>query len=105
MFLEAVKISLIAYMFVYLGQPGMFFSWYQNLIYRIKWDWLYKPLGGCEKCFAGQSAFWYYIFFWDGEYRFFEHLFFVSVTIALVMIYRKITDYIDHEETENNRLH
>lgn len=24
--------------------------------------WFYKPIWGCEKCFAGQLAFWFYIF-------------------------------------------
>lgn len=91
--LDIIYIGTIAYMFVYLGQEGYVFYWYQRLIDKIPFDWLYKPLGGCSKCFAGQAMFWYYIIF--REYYFFEHLFFVSVTILYAMILDKLTTYLD----------
>ncbi len=91
--LDIVKVSLIAFMFVYLGQPGYIFAWYQKLIEPLP-DWLWKPLGGCEKCFTGQAALWYYIFFIDG-YNLFEHLFFISVAILFTMILSKLTDFLD----------
>jgi len=92
---DVVKISLIAYMFVYLGQPEYIFCWYQKLIDRLP-DWLWKPLGGCYKCFAGQCMFWYYIIFLTGEgYDFFEHLFYVSAAIVLASIYDKLMTYLD----------
>ena len=97
--LEIAGIALIAFMFVYLGKPGMMFSWYQRLIDRLPWDWLWKPLGGCLKCFTGQCLFWYYIFFVDG-YNFFEHMFYVSFGILCSMVYDKLTDFLDGTEED-----
>lgn len=90
-----IQISLVAFMFVYLGQPGYIFAWYQKLIDPLP-EWLWKPLGGCVKCFTGQAMFWYYIFFM--EYNFIQHLFYVSTAILLSMIYNKLTDYLDEED-------
>jgi len=41
-----------------LGEPGEILAWYHRLIERLP-GWLYKPLGGCAKCLAGQVALWY----------------------------------------------
>lgn len=88
----SIKIGLVAFMFVYLGQPGYIFAWYQKLINPLP-EWLWKPLGGCVKCFAGQCAFWYFIF--TQRYDFITHLVFVSVAILTAMILDKLTTYLD----------
>jgi len=90
--LTSFMIAVIAFVFVYLGEPGMIFGWYQKLINKIPYDWIYKPLGGCDKCLGGQAAFWYYIFVHD-EYSLFYHAFFVSMTILFIIILEKLVYY------------
>lgn len=90
--IEILKISLICFMFCAMGQEGMIFAWYQQLINRLP-DWLCKPLGGCYKCFTGQVMFWYYISTkqWNGTNNdFIELLFFISAGIISSMIYNKV---------------
>lgn len=83
--MEAVKISLICYIFVALGEPGMIFAWYQKLINRLP-EWLAKPLGACGYCITGQVSFWYYLFT-TPHYNVIDHLFFSSLSIFLISIY------------------
>jgi hypothetical protein len=89
---DALKISLIAFMFVILGEPGMIFAWYQKLIYKLP-EMIYKPLGGCVICFAGQLSFWYFIFF--KEYNLLEHLFFVSLTIFFTKLLSYLWNHLE----------
>ena len=71
-----------------LMQPNELLCEYDNLIQRLP-DWLYKPLGGCMKCFAGQLMLWGYIVFED-HYNWKEHLFLVTLIILLSFITEKI---------------
>jgi hypothetical protein len=71
----------------------MIFAWYGRLIEKIKYDWLYYPLGGCEKCFGGQCAFWYYLIAHFHTYNLFDHIWFISATILTVLIIDKIMTY------------
>ena len=91
--LEILKLGIIAYVIFILMSPGMIFSFYARLIDRIKWEWLYKPLGGCLLCFAGQIGFWTYLIKNVREYNFFDHIFFISGIILTVMIFDKLIDY------------
>ena len=88
--MEIVKISVICFVFVALGEPGMIFSFYQRQINRLP-QWLNKPLGGCGICFTGQVAFWYFIF--THKYNLIDHLFFTSAAILTTMILSKIWNY------------
>lgn len=90
MILLAFKISLIAFMFVALGEPGMIFSWYRKLIDPLP-EWLYNPLGGCQYCFAGQCALWYFLF--TQPFNIINLLFFISLSIFLTSIYSIIWNY------------
>ena len=94
--LEILKISVVAYVIFVLMSPGMIFHFYAKLIDKIKWDWLYKPLGGCLMCFSGQIATWYYLITHFREYNFFDHVVFISAVILIVMIFDKLIDYADH---------
>ena len=76
-------------MFVNLGEPGELFGWYQKLIGYLP-DWLWKPLGGCVKCFTGQVCFWFYLFKYYESYSLFDHAIFVSLGIFLAVIINKI---------------
>ena len=44
MILDVIKISLIASVFSFLGEPDMIFAWYRKQIMKLP-DWLNKPLG------------------------------------------------------------
>jgi len=44
--------------------------------------WFFRPIWGCEKCFAGQIAFWVFIYMQRHNYNLFFHL--VSVCIAIM---------------------
>lgn len=94
--IDILKISLISFIFCALGQKGMIFEWYQDLINRLP-EWLCRPLGGCSICFSGQFGLWYYLFYRFETYNFIEHLFFISATIFCSMIYRKIWLYLRNE--------
>ena len=91
--LEILKIGVIAYIAFVLMSPGMILHFYARLIDKIPWDWLYKPLGGCLMCFAGQVSLWYYLIKYFRSYNLFDHMFFVAGAIMVVMILDKIIDY------------
>ena len=88
--MDAVKISLICFMFVSMGEPGMIFAPYQQLINRLPL-WLNKPLGGCTYCLTGQMALWYFVI--TRPFSIIELLFFISLSIFLTSIYEMIWNY------------
>lgn len=92
--IEALKISLVAFMFVALGEkPGMIFHPYQRLITHLP-QWLSFPLGKCFVCFTGQVCLWYYIFMARFNimnfYAVMDLLFFISFGIAASLVYNAI---------------
>jgi hypothetical protein len=91
MWLELLKISLIASMFSFLGDEDMIFAWYRKLIMKLP-DWLNRPLGSCHLCLTGQACFWYYLLTVT-PYNFIEHLFFAAAGIFLSSIYSIIWYY------------
>lgn len=86
---EIFKITIITYGFWVCTEPGMIFEWYAKLIDRLP-EWLYKPLGGCYKCFTGQVLFWYYLILHIENYSIIDQLFYPAAGILLTSIY----DYI-----------
>lgn len=92
-----IKISLIAYVFYRLTEPEQIFAFYGKLISGLP-EWLWKPLGGCVRCFVGQVCFWAFLFL--QPYNIIEHLFFASAGIFLTFIYDII--YNHHERVTNN---
>lgn len=88
-FLNAFLIGAFAYVFTnILIQPGEILGFFGNWINRLP-DYLRKPLGGCEACFAGQLALWFGLFYY--EIPFFEIPFFIGLSIlTAVYIYNKI---------------
>jgi len=87
-----VKVSVICYVIVILMNPNMIFYSYYKLIDKLP-DVLFKPLGGCLMCFTGQCAMWTYLIVNFHSYNFFDHAFFISACIALVILIDKIIDY------------
>jgi hypothetical protein len=92
-YLEILKIGIFAWVATFLMQPGEVLYFYGKLIDKIKYDFIYKPLGGCNRCFAGQFSCWFYLIKYFHSYNFFEHIFFISATILTVMILDKLIDY------------
>ena len=90
---EILQVAVIAYVFILLTEDKMIFGWYGRLIEKITYDWLYYPLGGCTKCFAGQCAAWYYLIAHFHTYNLFDHIWFISATILTVLIIDKIMTY------------
>jgi hypothetical protein len=86
---DILKISLIAYMFYALGEEGMIFHWYRNLICTLP-EWLCRPLGGCYLCLTGQVCFWFYLIKHFQSYSLIGHLFFISAGIFLSSVYNQI---------------
>jgi hypothetical protein len=88
-----LKIGIIAFVYsVLCTEGGMIFNrpylWLQSNLP----DYLYKPLIGCEKCVAGQMAFWYYII---NNYKsltinsWFEHIQHIaySCSLSILIVY------------------
>jgi len=97
MIFEIFQISIIAFMFVRLGEPEGIFCWYQKLIEGLPW-WLRNPLGWCEKCFAGQALAWIYLILHYKDYNLLEHLFYPALGIFFVVIYGFLYDKLNHDE-------
>jgi len=88
---EIFKISLIAFMFVKLGDEGKIFHFYQKFICRLP-EWLCRPMGGCYICFVGQVCLWYFIF--TKPFDIVELGFFCSAGILISMIWNKLYKWL-----------
>jgi hypothetical protein len=82
--LGTIAIAVITALFIRITtEPKEILSFYMRLIERLP-EWLFKPLGGCAKCFAGQVALWTYPVICD-EYILYVHL--VTVMASVVVTY------------------
>lgn len=90
--LEILKVGIFAYIFWVLIQPEMILHFYWKWINKLP-DYLYKPLGGCNRCVAGQIGTWFYLIKYFKCYNLFDHIFFICGTILTVLILDKIIDY------------
>lgn len=81
-------LALTAWVFVnILEDENMIFSWYGKFIDKLP-TWISKPIGGCDLCMAGQFGLWGYFFL--GEYKFIEHIFFTILTIFFIKIIDRV---------------
>jgi hypothetical protein len=86
--IEILKISLMAFILVTIIQSKQsFLTFYHKVIKKLPW-YLYKPLGGCYRCFVGQVCLWYYIV--EKPFNILDLGFFVSAGIAVSIIYNRI---------------
>lgn len=90
--LTILKVGIFAYVFTILISPEMILHFYYKWIDKLP-DLLFKPLGGCAICFAGQCGLWFYLFTHLHGYNFFDHIFFICGVILTVMLIDKIIDY------------
>lgn len=85
-----VACAVVAWVFcMVLCDEGMIFNFYYRWIEKLP-DWLFKPLGGCEYCFGGQLALWYYLIRHFGDYSLITHIVFVSGVIFLIRLTNKL---------------
>ena len=91
--INILKVGIFAWVVTFLMQPGEVLSFYGKLINKIKHDFIYKPLGGCNRCFGGQIAIYFYLIKYFHFYNFFNHVFFICGVILTVMILDKYIDY------------
>ena len=98
----AAQIALVAWTVRnILMAPGMilrpYFNWLDSLVSRYK-DWIAKPLGYCDKCLAGQLAFWGFILLHLADYSpvlMFRHATFVCLTVFIVYQMQRIEIHDD----------
>lgn len=60
----ALIIAVIAYTYKEIIGREDILNWWFKFGLRFENRFFYRPIWGCEKCFAGQVAFWIYIFNW-----------------------------------------
>tara|TARA_R110000787_G_scaffold97665_4_gene201322 strand:+ start:19779 stop:20075 length:297 start_codon:yes stop_codon:yes gene_type:complete len=88
----ALQIAITAYVFSgVLIQPDYIFEKYGNFLYKLtenKLEWLAYPLGYCAKCFSGQLALWYGIFWLD--FGIVQSVFYISFSIFFTTLISKI---------------
>lgn len=106
-FISSFLIALAAVLFVFvLSEPGEIFGWLRRILFNLfdndtrinrgeDLHPVYKMTIGCEKCVAGQWAFWSMLIInWRAylvSWKFFiPHLLFVALTISLAMIIAKL---------------
>jgi hypothetical protein len=98
MYSDLIQLVFIAFVFHILMEPEELFDWYGKLIHNLPL-WLWKPAGGCLRCFTGQILFWFYLIKYFSVYSLQQHLFFVSLGIVLAITLQYLYDF-----TQKNRL-
>jgi len=54
-----------------------------------EFDFIFYPVIGCSKCVGGQIALWSYLIT-NTDYKWYEHIFSICLTIGIVIILEKI---------------
>lgn len=88
---SALQLAVFAYVFscILIAKDGIFDFYGDFLYYKIKERTngkLANALGLCEKCFAGQTAFWFFIAANINEYDIIKHILFTCFTIIFTQI-------------------
>ena len=91
MILDALLIAIFSFVFCgILTDDGMIFGWYWRFLNAHIPEYLAKPLGTCQYCFAGQVALWYYLAMNISNYSLLAHIAFISGVIFIVQLIDKI---------------
>jgi hypothetical protein len=90
--LYALAIGVIAYIYsVELTQPFMIFGDLKGWLEKKLPRWLFYPVIACEKCVSAWIAiFWYIYKTWQTGFYFPELIYFISITILLTIIIKRI---------------
>lgn len=60
----ALIIAVVAYVYREFLAYEPVLNWWFKFGLRFENRWFYKPIWGCQMCFAGQLALWIYVFNW-----------------------------------------
>ena len=113
-----IGITGVIYRMILAYEPIL--NWWFMFGLRYEKRWFYKPVFGCEFCFAGQIAFWSYLINWastnfNGNAPFWRFIFFfipkygktdfnvfvglfsVSLTIFITFLISKIIKKLNYE--------
>lgn len=60
----AAVIAVISYVYIEIIGHEPFFNWWWKFGLKFENKWFYKPIWGCQLCFAGQNALWIFILNW-----------------------------------------
>jgi hypothetical protein len=61
-----IAVFAVSYRLVMAYEPIL--NWWFRFGLNYSNRFFYRPIWGCEKCFAGQIAFWTYLFSWISSY-------------------------------------
>ena len=61
-----IAVFAVSYRLVLAYEPIL--NWWFRFGLNYSSRFFYRPIWGCEKCFAGQIAFWTYLFSWIASY-------------------------------------
>ena len=119
-FIWAVIFAVVAYSYKEIIGREAILNWWFKFGLRFEDRFFYRPVWGCEKCFAGQIAFWIYALNWIssnfdtkapfwrfifffipkydfGHYNVFLGVFSVSLTVFLTFILSKTIKKLNYE--------
>ena len=86
MLIDCIVIAVCCFVWVnILMQPGNIFNCYNKLIEKVP-EWLYKPLGGCDYCFTGQVALWYFLFYYGFDFLIIPYILISIFIIHLIKL-------------------
>lgn len=68
LFLYAFCIAVFAVVYRIIIADEAILNWWFRFGLRFEKRFFYRPIWGCEKCFAGQIAFWVYLCSWVVSY-------------------------------------
>lgn len=86
--LTALYAAIVVWVFCeVLTAPDMIFNGYRRHIDKHFPDWLFKILGGCTYCTAGQFALWSYLLSSSIDtWSLREHIYFIILTLFFTAI-------------------
>ena len=61
-----IAVFAVTYRLILAYEPIL--NWWFMFGNKFEKRFFYRPIWGCEKCFAGQIAFWIYLFGWTSSY-------------------------------------
>ena len=118
--LWALLIAVISYVYKEIIGREAVLNWWFKFGLRFENRFFYRPIWGCEKCFAGQTALWIYILNWAStnfntnapfwrfifffipkygktDFNVFVGLFSVSLTIFITFLISKTIKKLNYE--------
>ncbi len=96
MLLTIILISITATVYINILSQEKILNWWFMFGLRFEDKFFYKPIWACEKCFAGQLAFWYCILFlidFKNAQSYFDMIFFVSTAIGITHLINKYIEW------------